>query len=204
MKQIVEQLRQHHHRDSTKAMYYSVWRAFNEFFIKLDDKPNSWEERLILFVGYLIQKKLKANTINSYISAIKAVLKQDGISINEDQYMLNSLTQACRYVNHQVHNRLPIQKGLCAYLLQFTDAHFNDLNQPYLAILYKSLFAAAYYGMLRVGELTSGTHPIRVADVYLADNKKKILFILRTSKTHWLDSKPQQVTLTSVLLRKSL
>ena len=34
-------------------------------------------------------------------------------------------------------------------------------------------------------------------DVKIADNKKKILFILRTSKTHWKDSKPQMIALSA-------
>ena len=80
----MEELKLHRHRDSTKAMYYSVWKAFNQFFIRLDEKPATWEDRLVLFVGYLVQKKLKATTINSYISAIKSVLMQDGVKLNED------------------------------------------------------------------------------------------------------------------------
>ena len=37
---IVDELRLYKHRNSTKANYYSVWRSFNEFFIKLDFKPD--------------------------------------------------------------------------------------------------------------------------------------------------------------------
>ena len=51
--------------------------------------------------------------------------------------------------------------------------------------------------MLRIGEITAGTHPVRVKDVKLGENKHKILFIFRTSKTHWLDSRPQRVKITS-------
>ena len=171
---------------------------FNQFFIKLDVKPATWEERLILFVGYLVQKRLKANTINSYISAVKAVLKQDDIKISEDRYVLNSLVRACRLQNNHVRIRLPIQKRLCAYLIKQTEAHFSQAGQPYLASVYMSMFVAAYYRMLRVGELTSGAHPVRVTDVQLADNKNKVLFILRSSKTHSRDSRPQLVKLTSV------
>ena len=68
----------------------------------------------------------------------------------------------------------------------------------FLASMYTSMFAVAYYGLLRVGELTSGEHPIKVHDVHVGDNKRKILFILRSSKTHWKDTKPQTVKLTSI------
>ena len=35
-------------------------------------------------------------------------------------------------------------------------------------------------------------------DVHLGDNKKKILFVLRTSKTHWTDNRPQFIKITSI------
>ena len=109
VEQLIEKLRAEHNRDSTKKNYFGIWRNFNEFFIKLNTKPHTWEERLTLFVGYLVQKQLKASTIRSYISGIKAVLRQDGYEINEDQYLLTSLTKARRLVNDQhVRTRLPL------------------------------------------------------------------------------------------------
>ena len=66
--------------------------------------------------------------------------------------------------------------------------------------MYKALYATAYYGLFRVGELTSGSHPIRARDVHIGDNKEKILFILHTSKTHWTDVKPQSVRINSTNL----
>ena len=51
---IVDRLKTERVRKSTRANYYGIWRSFNEFFIKLKFiKPNSWEERLVLFAGYL-------------------------------------------------------------------------------------------------------------------------------------------------------
>ena len=67
MKNIIENLKVQRHRSSTQANYYAIWKMFNQFFVKLDVKPKTWEERLILVVGYLVHKQLKANTINSYV-----------------------------------------------------------------------------------------------------------------------------------------
>ena len=63
--------------------------------------------------------------------------------------------------------------------------------------MYLAIFSSAYYRLLRVGEITSGTHPILAQDVHAGDNKRKILFILTTSKTHWTDKKPQHVKISS-------
>ena len=73
------------------------------------------------------------------------------------------------------------------------EKYFEDKGQIYLKILYKTLFSTAYYGLFRVGELTSGSHPVLVGDVHVSENKNKFLFLLRTSKTHWKDVKPQRV-----------
>ena len=79
----VERLKMERNRSSTRKVYYSVWKQFNEFFIKLDIKPETWEDRLILFVGYLVEGNKKSATIKSYVSAIKAVLKDDEVEINK-------------------------------------------------------------------------------------------------------------------------
>ena len=39
----VEKLRMHDKRQSTRDNYCSIWKIFNEFYIKLDMKPETWE-----------------------------------------------------------------------------------------------------------------------------------------------------------------
>ena len=160
MHQIMIQLKNEKHKDSTRKNYYAIWKVFNEFFIKLDLKPRSWEHRLHLFVAYLVDQKRQSSTVKSYISAIKAVLMSNGIDINEDQYLLSAMTKACKLKNDRVRARLPIQKGMLNVILRHTKKHFDSINQPFLGALYMTLFSTAYYGMFRVGELTSGTHPV--------------------------------------------
>ena len=151
---IIEKLKMSRVRNSTKKLYHQVWNSFNEFFIRLDSKPDSWEDRLVLYVGYLADRNRKSQTIKSYISAIKNILADDGIVLNTDKFLLTSLIRACRYKNDAVRTRLPIHKGLLNIILKYTDKHFNNLGQIYLKKLYKALFATSYYGLFRVGELT--------------------------------------------------
>ena len=170
IKLIVEKLRTRGTRESTQQTYHSVWRQFNEFFIQLDEKPNNWEDRLVLFVGFLIEQKKKSSTIKSYISAIKNVLRDDGIHISENRYLLQSLTKACKLQNDRVRTRLPIHKDLLNLLVKRVIKIHEDEGQSYLATLYGVMFAAAYYGLLRVGEITMGTHCVLAKDVHIADN----------------------------------
>ena len=109
MQHIVDKLRSQQYRSSTRHNYYVVWKLFNKFFIRLDQKPDTWKDRLTLFVGYLIDNEKQSSTVKSYISAIKAVLREIGIKLNYDQSLILSLTRACRLVNDQIRTRLPIQ-----------------------------------------------------------------------------------------------
>ena len=152
-------------------------------------------ERIILFVGYLIDNNRKSSTIKSYVSAIKAILQEDGVVLDNNEFIMNSLTRACKLINDKVITRLPIKKSMLYVLLANLDRVFTD--QPFLKILFQALFSTAYFGLLRVGEITTGNHPILARDVHIADNKNKILFVLRSSKTHGRDAQPQTVKITS-------
>ena len=125
-------------------------------------------------------------TIKCYISAIKAILMGVNVKINEDRYLLTSLTRACRLKNDCVCTRLPIHSHLLEVLLDKTQYHFFHINQPYLAALYRAMFASAYYGLLYVSEMTTGSHSIYATDVQIGLNKKKIMFTLHTSKNAWI------------------
>ena len=201
---IVEKLKSQCHRDSTRKMYYLAWKKFAEFFQKLDVKPQTWEERIVLYIGYLVDTKKQSSTIKSYLSAIRAVLKIDGVKLSEDMFLVSSLTKACRLLNDKVKTRKPIPKNDLERLLHQVQSHFeNDekgINQPYLKILYQTLFATAYYGMFRIGELTAGSHPILAEDVQVGQNKNQIKFTLRSSKTHAQYNNPQVVKISSMTI----
>ena len=87
--------------------------------------------------------------------------------------------------------RLPIKKGLLSILLMQMDTHYMKLNQPYLRILYKAVFSTMYFGLLRISEVSDAGHPVLACDVHIGMNKRKFMFILRTSKTHGKNMKPQ-------------
>ena len=127
---IIEHLKQERHRSSTRKNYYSVSKVFNQFFIHLDIKPSTWEHRLTLFVGYLVINNRKSTTINCYVSAIKAVLANIGVVINENRFLLSALVNACKLRNDRISTKLPIRHGLTNLLLKAVSDIFT--KQPYL------------------------------------------------------------------------
>ena len=183
-------------------MYDTVWKKFNEFFIKLDHKPWTWEDRITLFVGHLIDQNKQSQTVRSYISAIKGVLAEINVKIHNDDLLLSALTRACKLKNDKVKATLPIRKPMLQVLIKDVFDHLDD--QPYLSHLYAALFATTYFGLFRIGELTSGSHPVKVNDVHIARNKNKFLFVLHTSKTHSEGSGPQSIKISSKKIAKGL
>ena len=160
MEQIVESLKTHCIRESTRNNYYKIWTCFNRFFIKLDRKPDTWEDRLTLFIAYMVDKNRKSTTIRSYISAIKTTLRMHNIVIHEDTYLLSSLIRACKIQNDRVTTRLPIGKHMLHMILKDMRNQQLKLNQPYLAQLYTAMLITCFYGMFRIGEIAKGAHSV--------------------------------------------
>ena len=137
-------------------------------------------------------KNLQSSTVRSYVSAIKSVLVNDGYEWNNGKILLSSLTRSCKIAEDGIKTRLPIQKGLLEIILFEIRREYGE-TQPYLELLYIALFLLAYYGLLRIGELADSQHSIKARNVHDSRNRNKILLILYSSKTHGLESLPQQV-----------
>ena len=187
------------HWDSTKANYYRVWKNFSKFYLSLDYKPISWAERLTLFVGYLVESRKQSATVKLYVSAIKAILQDDGIEFDPDETTITSLTKACRFINDRVYRKIPIQKTLLSKIIKKLKQKYQV--QPYLKMLYTVLFTSAYYRLLRISEVT-GIHAVQARDVLIGTNKNNIMFLLRSSKTHWINNKPQCIKISALKLEK--
>ena len=77
-------------------------------------------------------------------------------------------------------------------------SYYNEINQPYLSLLYTTIISTMYHGLLRISETAgSGTHRILARDVLIGENKRKFLLVLRTSKTHAKDKKPQLIKIAA-------
>ena len=150
----------------------------------------------MLFGTHLVDTGTQSTMIKSYFSAIKHVLKTDGYEWNESKIQLVMLTRSCKILNDRVKIRLPIKMGLLDALLFEIERRFS--SQPYLELMYKTAFLLAYYGLMRVGELASGSHPVKASDVHVGTNKQKILLVLCTSKTHGLEARPQKIKISAL------
>ena len=200
---IMEKLKCANRKESTKKTYLAIWRNFNNFIIKLDVKPQYWEERTAMFLAHLAEGGAQSSTLKSYVSAIKRILTDDGYVWNDNIVLLSSLTKGCKLINDKVRLRLPIQCGLLEVLLFEVCRYYSNINQPFHIKLFQAMFALGYCGLFRVGELTYSQHVIKAKNV-MGQNKEKMLIILLTSKTHGKESYPQKVRIVSNLSGKTL
>ena len=90
--------------------------------------------------------------------------------------------------------RLPISKYLLQHILFEVERLFNTV---FTILLYQTAFLLAYYGLLRVGEITSSQHVIKAIDIHASDNKNKIMMILHSSKTHGPWTRPQKIIISA-------
>lgn len=178
-------------KKSTKRTYRSHYLAFTRFLLSLDNMPELVDDQLALFVAYRTQKGDYGSTIESYLSGIRSMLALDGIQINTRTTRLRALIKACKYKNDRVIQRMPIKENMLVRIVRQVDLMFH--NQPYLSSLYRCMMVLGYFGMLRVGEMAQGDHPVRARDIHLNYEKKKVQIILRTSKTHGLGDQPQYI-----------
>ena len=196
MSQILDRLKNVTTRDSTAKNYYAIWKLFNNFVIRLDKKPDSWEQRISLFGAHLVQKGNQSSTIKSYFSAIRKILETDGYELKQDELSLGTLTKACQIINDRVTIRSPIHWKMMEQVLFETERIF--CNQFYLQTMYKCIFIIAHYGLFRIGELTYSNHVARACDMSVGTNKNKIRIELHSSKTHNKESKPQVIKISEI------
>ena len=79
------------------------------------------------------------------------------------------------------------------------DGYFNmQKNQPYLSLLYKTMIALGYYDLFHIGELAISPRVMKYKDVMVVKNKQKLLIVLRSSKTQWINEPPQTVKIDSI------
>ena len=150
----IEKSKANHFRESTKKNYYAIWKVFNKFFLRLDVKPDNWEDRLVLFAGFLANEHKRPTTIKSYVSAIKAILQVGGLEINEDRFLLSSITKACSYKDQCPRMHLPIHKTLLKAILAQIDVMYD--TQFYLRKLLWQCFQWLILGYSEWAKLPLG------------------------------------------------
>lgn len=185
--------------ESSQATYHNVWKAFLEFLGEFDSVPNDFEAKMVMYAAHLGNTGTAPATISSKMSAIRYKLRKDGIQINNKSLEIAAIIKSAKRLNNRLILREPIHKHMLHELLETLDQHYHNKGQMYLAVLYKAMLVTAYYGFMRIGEITSSKHVIKNKDVHLATNKEAVMIILRSSKTHCATQRPHEIRIPQVV-----
>jgi hypothetical protein len=143
---------------STQKVYSRAWTLYNQFSTRhlgqrvgIDQLPLS-SNSILMYVSYLNITGYAPATAISYVSAIgythRAAGHGDPTSHTLVQKSLASLTKA----NPSCDSRLPITLVVLHQLMAAADITISSL---YIRTLIKAMFSVAFFGLMRVGEITS-------------------------------------------------
>lgn len=179
---------------NTHAAYATGLAAFSSFRIE-QGFPNSWPPRLdqvVSFIASLSMRGLAHNTVRLYISSISNQCKLLGVLDITKNFIVTKLLEGIKRTKHKADARLPITAELLSKLMTVLPQTCSNL---YEAKLFSAAFSLAFFGFLRVGELslTKGTSQndiIAIHDVLISDwaPSKAIKLHLRHSKTDQLNT----------------
>lgn len=185
--------------DSTRESYHNTWTNFLNFLQEFDELPNNWEDKMVMYAAHLGNTGTGPATISSYMSAIRYKLRKDGFKISEHSLEIASIIRSAKKLNNRMILREPIHKHMLKQLLDVAEAHFKQVGQLYLCKLYRAMLVTAYYGFMRIGEITDSKHVFKEKDLHISTNKKTILIILRSSKTHNEGDRPFEIRIPQVV-----
>lgn len=75
---VVERNHQRRVAPPTKKAYHAIFDNFLDFLDLFKTLPDKWEEKMVLYATFLADNSYDEGTINSYMSAIRYQLQQDG------------------------------------------------------------------------------------------------------------------------------
>lgn len=122
---------------------------------------------LSLFLASLFAKGYAPSTLTSYNSAIGYLHKLNGLEDPSSSVFIIKFLQGARKTRAHVDTRLPITISILHKLV----AALNTIaSNVYYKTLYQSMFLTAFYGLLRVGEMTTfpndkTTHCLKFRDI---------------------------------------
>ena len=163
----------------SRRSYQRAWINFRQFYPQFhgsDDPPLPVPPTCLpLFISYLTFRKLALSTITSYLSAISYVHKLRGLHDPTKSFLIQKLLTALSR-RQPVDIRLPVTRPVLHELvraLSFTN------SSAFQRSLFSALFLVAFYGLFRIGELTTKSNLFASSVVQFGN-----LTLSRNGRTH--------------------
>jgi hypothetical protein len=144
---------------------------------------------LLFYIAYMSHTGLSASTITTYIPGISTMHKLNGQTDNTKSFLVTKILEGSKRKNSpKADLRLPVSMNLLKRLIQSLPFVCTSV---YESTMFASAFSFCFFGLLRVGEITSqskgraGKHVIHGSDIKLVRNKDSVdlHLMIRNSKT---------------------
>ncbi|XP_072032790.1 integrase/recombinase xerD homolog [Amphiura filiformis] len=173
-----------------KSTHKAYRRSVEKFIIfrRKFGMGNNWpatSKQVAAFIANLSLEGLAASSICVQISGISFVHKINGWTDPSDNFLVHKLKEGCRRQNRGSDARCPMTIPMLRRVAQVLQAICQNF---YEAALFKAAFLLAFFGFLRVGEMTKTpnvevTHIVSVRDVQLKlGTQRKLSVCIRFSK----------------------
>ena len=168
-------------------MGISIFRAFRANY----NLPSIWPpspDQIINFLAYLASTGKTYATVKCYLAGISFNLNLNNHPDPCQFFIVRKMLQGLRKLKNSKDVRSPITLPL---LNKITSALIHICTNSYEATLFASAFSLAYFGLLRVGELTAANRlnnkpTLAFIDVLMSNTS--ITLIINKSKTDQLGS----------------
>lgn len=152
---------------NTHASHITGLAAFDTFRHE-QGLSNTWPptlDQLAHFIATLSIRGLAPNTVHAYISAISTRCKLSSVVDTTKHFVITKLLEGMKRSTNKLDTRLPITGGLLSKLLSLLP---QTCINGYEAKLFRAAFSLAFFGFLRVGELTvtKGVNPDKIIGIH--------------------------------------
>jgi len=147
-------------------------------------------DQLAQFVAYMSLGGLSSRTAELYLSAISFQCKTSNLQDTTKHFIVTKLIEGFRRTSKAKRLRLPITYSLLESILTKLPAVCRD---EYESCLFSAVFALAFFGFFRVGELAVAkqnsvdvSKVVGIQDITFEAEDKALLVLVRFSKTDQL------------------
>ena len=142
---------------STRKTYQRAWQLFtqcmlymNIVFLGFSSLPLSINH-ILTFVGFMHLNGYSPSTMITYVSALGYVHRISLMIDPTSNTLVQKVLSAAVRLNPRTDPRLPITQPI---LFRLSGALNHTTSSPYLRVLFRAMYNVAFYGLMRVAEIT--------------------------------------------------
>jgi hypothetical protein len=143
--------------ESSQQVYKRAWALYRQFATQQNIQFQGVASLPIhhtyvaAFISYMRIRGLAPTSVISYISALGYVHRLSGNTDPTHHNLIQKLLSAATKINPVTDPRLPITMTILHRLVQAVD---TTISIPYHRILIKAMYVVAFFGLMRIGEIT--------------------------------------------------